>query len=479
MIDDHFVLNGNDSNVTVEKSDKKADGTWEDPVSVNASVDVDGQTIDVTGIDISGHFVSDKPRTNPDDSSDAQYYGSKYIITIPIKVRDGFYGGNAVTTNTSESGVYRPGETKPVDAFPMPSVDVEIQYNFVVQNQTIYISNDPDYSKLIDFLENKPGNTLYGSAKNNDYVKLVYTVQNSDGSIVGTYTIEPGADTGTWAKGEGYPIKKLTECTPYKISCSVQPRYSGTVKDPELSAQTATVHVLKPEITWKDTTKDYNAAIPVNLATTDENFVEVVWPVCGCTNAPEVTGTKPTLTYTFTLADSGPLPETITKELHVKVAVTANSMPLTDGNVKFDWQKNDASTGCTNSCGNPNSDGYQFRIHLGTGTLIINKVVSKFANNGKPVFDFKVTSMEEDGTVYYFHIDMTGKTAGTSEIVEEITLPAGQYKVEELDNLNYPFLRVEGDISENGGTVRVGGNPKEVTFTNEGKRPISPPTTAA
>ena len=468
VIDDHFVLNGNYSNVTVQKSDKKEDGTWEDPVSVNASVDVDGQTIDVTGIDISGHFVSDKPRTNPDNPNDAQYYGSKYVITIPIKVRDGFYGGNAVTTNTSESGVYRPGETEPVDAFPMPSVDVEIQYNFVVQHQTIYISNDPDYSKLIDFLENKPGNTLYGSAKNNDYVKLVYTVKDSTGAVVGTYTIEPGAATGTWANGGGYPIKKLTECTPYEISCSVQPRYSGTVKDTKLPAQKATVHVLKPEITWKDTTKDYNAAISAE-ALTAENFVKVDWPVCGCIDAPAVTGTEPTLAYTFTLADNSPLPETITEELHVKVAVKANNMSLTGDNVKFGWQANNAaSTGCTASCVDPNSAGYQFRIHLGTGTLIINKIVSEFANNGKPVFDFKVTSQGADGTVYYFHIDMTGKAADTPAEVEKITLPAGQYKVEELDNLNYTQTAVAG--LDNQGQVEIGGEEdKEVTFTNAGK----------
>lgn len=101
------------------------------------------------------------------------------------------------------------------------------------------------------------------------------------------------------------------------------------------------------------------------------------------------------------------------------------------------------------------------------GVLIINKIVSQFANNGKPVFDFKVTSQEEDGTVYYFHIDMTGKAEGEPEQVVEITLPAGTYKVEELSNQNYTRTNVEGLDKQ--GQVEIGGEEDKVTFTNEGK----------
>ena len=100
------------------------------------------------------------------------------------------------------------------------------------------------------------------------------------------------------------------------------------------------------------------------------------------------------------------------------------------------------------------------------GVLIINKIVSQFANNGKPVFDFKVTSQEEDGTVYYFHIDMTGKDANKIAEVAEVTLPAGTYKVEELGNQNYTQDGVEGLTN---GTLEIGGEDKTVTFTNCGK----------
>lgn len=95
------------------------------------------------------------------------------------------------------------------------------------------------------------------------------------------------------------------------------------------------------------------------------------------------------------------------------------------------------------------------------GVLTITKVLenSQQATNGKPVFDFKITSQEEDGTVYYVHIDMN-----TDDHDKELTLPAGTYKVEELDSLNYEQIDVEGlDGNE---CVEVGGTDKTVTFTN-------------
>ena len=96
------------------------------------------------------------------------------------------------------------------------------------------------------------------------------------------------------------------------------------------------------------------------------------------------------------------------------------------------------------------------------GVLTITKVLenSQQATNGKPVFDFKITSQKEDGTVYYVHIDMSNPETNN----KELTLPAGTYKVEELDSLNYEQIDVEGlDGNE---CVEVGGTDKTVTFTN-------------
>ena len=98
------------------------------------------------------------------------------------------------------------------------------------------------------------------------------------------------------------------------------------------------------------------------------------------------------------------------------------------------------------------------------GVLTITKeLAGQQATNGKPVFDFKITEIKEDGTegtVYYVHIDMSNPETNN----KELTLPAGTYKVEELDSLNYEQIDVEGlDGNE---CVEVGGTDKTVTFTN-------------
>lgn len=107
------------------------------------------------------------------------------------------------------------------------------------------------------------------------------------------------------------------------------------------------------------------------------------------------------------------------------------------------------------------------------GKLNINKVVTEFANNGKPVFDFKLTA--QDGTVYYYHVDMTGTAVNTEKAATPdggVTLPVGDYTIEELSNQNYTLESVEvGESSiENGGTITVTSQgTTTVTFTNDPK----------
>lgn len=108
-----------------------------------------------------------------------------------------------------------------------------------------------------------------------------------------------------------------------------------------------------------------------------------------------------------------------------------------------------------------------------TGKLTITKKIEGDpATNGKPVFDFKITKQEEggkDGTVYYIHLDAS---SGSAE--DHLTLPAGTYKVEELDSLNYEIKSVtvnentETPDAEGQITVEVGGSNANVTvvYTN-------------
>ena len=89
------------------------------------------------------------------------------------------------------------------------------------------------------------------------------------------------------------------------------------------------------------------------------------------------------------------------------------------------------------------------------------------------MFDFKITKQEEggkDGTVYYIHLD-----ASSGSVEDHLTLPAGDYLVEELSNINYGFKSVtvndktEMPDAKNQITVTVGGADNgevTVTYTN-------------
>ena len=105
-------------------------------------------------------------------------------------------------------------------------------------------------------------------------------------------------------------------------------------------------------------------------------------------------------------------------------------------------------------------------------TLTIKKNLTDFANNGKPVFSFKITDYT-DGTVYYLHIDMMGKETDQDVLVGAIEVPAGhKYMVEELTNLNYkctdsqstPQMTItRAAIGKEEGTIN---EDTTVTFTN-------------
>lgn len=115
------------------------------------------------------------------------------------------------------------------------------------------------------------------------------------------------------------------------------------------------------------------------------------------------------------------------------------------------------------------------------GYLTINKVLangSQKLNNGKDVFSFKIQAVDENndtyGTVWYMYVDGNGAATldGTNPQLE---LPAGNYKITELSNINYTCggatAAVNGvqqvtSLNETI-TVEVGGNAvTAVTYTN-------------
>ena len=139
---------------------------------------------------------------------------------------------------------------------------------------------------------------------------------------------------------------------------------------------------------------------------------------------------------------------------------------------KYSWvEKDSTATANADVTKGATATAALTNVYIGKdGTLNINKVVTGFANNGKPVFDFKLTAT--DGTVYYYHVDMTGTGANQEKLVASVTLPVGEYTIEELSNQNYTLKSVAGADNKGDGTYKVTIKPQgttTVTFTNDPK----------
>ena len=466
VVTDYFEL-PQSGQVTVQKydktlnSDNSIDWVLDQGWSLNRSnitVDTDNDAVNVTGIDLSKYFVSENPRENPDNASDDKYYGSKFVITFPIEVKDTFFGGNQVPTNEVEqSGVIRENETNVFEEFPDPGKqDVALKYQFNVQDQTIYVSESANLSELIEYVVGYVPGTILPSAdteKNNDYVDLVFTVRDAAGNVVGTYTVAAKSSEGSWTWADGYTgdYAKFKDCTDFTISCTVQPKPEGSIGPMNVypvNNNSATVHVLKPTITWKDSTQNSGTQITDELLKSHQ-VGTVTWGDENNDGAGTPVTQEPTLTYEFSTATGGQISGPINAELHVKVDVKVGETPITD-ETTFNWEK-DAK--CPDPCNNPNPE-YQFRIHVGNGDLTIIKQISGGAGSyDNAIFDFKIEA--ENGMVYYIHLD-----ASSGEAQDTINLPSGTYTVTELDNLNYT------PVGEKVKKVTVGGEDATVTFTN-------------
>lgn len=142
---------------------------------------------------------------------------------------------------------------------------------------------------------------------------------------------------------------------------------------------------------------------------------------------------------------------------------------------KYSWVKEDSTaTANADVTKGDTATAALTNVYIGKdGKLNINKVVTKFANDGKPVFDFKLTA--EDGTVYYYHVDMTGMAIDTEKPATPeggVTLPVGDYTITELRNQNYTLNSVDGATANNDGIYTVTIKPQgttTVTFTNDPK----------
>lgn len=338
--------------------------------------------------------------------------------TLYVKPRDGFLGGNNVPTNGSESGVYTAAGNQ-IKPFPQPEVNVPIKLNAQNATKNIYYGNPAptpeDLTQTADLAEWQT-----------KYVNIKYTVNKN--------TISN------------------TEDDTYQVTMTVSPKHeganaAGAVQKEQTKTVTSTVNVYKPEITFKDSSIDYNATPNYEK----DNFGGVVWKHKGTPAASaNMTGEEPTLTYAY-----DPQAKSLTKDTYVHVTVSANGTELLKGVVTF--KHND----CTFSgCSFDSAQG-QFIVHINVFDLTIQKTAKVGTTiDSNQTFVFRIQGKDND-------LDMQIVITGTGS--KTVTgLPVGDYTVTEDTSWSWKYEPAGGATQELKSDSIQNGT-AAVTFENKNK----------
>lgn len=112
-----------------------------------------------------------------------------------------------------------------------------------------------------------------------------------------------------------------------------------------------------------------------------------------------------------------------------------------------------------------------------TGKLQIKKALATDENplgGGKDVFNFRVVN-NATGETWYMHVDLAGSTSGVATVdgsKEYLDLPAGDYTITELDNLNYNMELTTSSYTKDNVTEK---DDKDIVVTVPAQKKEDPP----
>lgn len=339
----------------------------------------------------------------------------KFTGTLYVKPRDGFLGGNNVPTNGENSGVYT-ADNNQIKPFPQPKVNVPIKLDAQNVTKNIYYGNPaPTPADLTQTADLAKWQT--------NYVDINYTVNKN--------TIS-NTDDGT-----------------YQVTMTVSPKHDGAnadgaVQKEQTKTVTSTVNVYKPEITFKDSSINYNTTPDYEK----DNFGGVVWKHKDTAADPaKMTGEEPTLTYAY-----DPQEKALTEDTYVNVTVLANGKMLPADVVTFVHTDDNDFPGCSF-----NPARGQFIVHIKVFDLTITKAGENIDPN--QTFVFKV---KNNGNGKTMEVVITGPGEQTIK-----NLPMGSYTITEDTSWSWKYTPVDKDgVAEPSQTITATGA-TTVTFENK------------
>lgn len=387
VVSPYFDVPANEADIHVYTADYNGT-TFGDPKSADGvTVNINGDTISVTGFDFNSNFISQSPKQ---DGS----YGKKLIIQFVVTPKEGFLGGNGVPTNGEESGVYISGMEEAQDYFPQPTVDVPIaNINVTAEDKNVYLLSSLAEDQLKAGATVNVGNVPLQLGATN------FGLAEWQNAFVNINVMAPSDKTN------------LTDDTDtYELSVSVTPKTEGTVTG-KTGSDSAYIYVFKPEITWQDSqinageTADYN-----------DNFVSAVWKHGDQVDSSvTMIGTAPELIYEYT-----PEAGAFTQETPVKVTVKIGGQEINQY-TNFLHANNCTFPDCKWEEYKAKDNDYRFIVHIKSFDLTIKKTGCEAIDESQS-FVFSVTGPNG----YSTQVVIPGNDSVTIK-----GLPAGEYTITE------------------------------------------------
>ena len=413
--------------------------TWSSTSGGNggASAKVNGDQVSVTGFDFSENWCG----TETDTQGTTNVRGKKLVISFDVQPKPGFFGGNGVVTNTS-AGIYENGSAQtPVMTFEQPTVDVPLaEPEVTVPDANVYLG--AYYSQTVPEDAVKLGATVKIGGYDIDFSKA----DDPDHP----YGLEPwqveyvNISISAATTGNGGSFENIQEDISYTVTVTVSPKTPGTSGDQSTTdTGTGTIHVFKPELTFKDSDVWYGGAAPENY---NGNLVEETWVNSDGTKKHDdadvtMLNTKPLLTLNY-IPEAGKIDANgkinTKQDSKVKVDVT---MPVgqTQTQTNVNAHTTFKHTPCTDeTCGwtVPTIPGDPaFLLHVKTCTLTVSKTGG--TDNESYVFD-----VFKDGEKYS---EVTVWGNGTETLVE---LPIGTYTISENAGWSWRYTANNGGSAE-------------------------------
>ena len=443
----------------------------------DAGIEVNDDQVTVTGYSYKDEYIAtvkDKPQ------------GTKLVIEIPVEYKnDAWFGGNDIASNDIGSGIYNGGSC--YGTFEVPKVNRAIDYEIAAKDQTIYVTNKADLTGLLDYFKTN-GKKYEPNGTNNKYVDITYTLKQGN-TVIGTYKIERGQNTGTWTLEKGQALDPALEnCATYTWTCTVTPNDSdgmslgvaGTGHDAAVEtkfedgkAKQGTVHVLYPTVNAKDEfiywgeTIDPDTLITVANDWTDQNSTH---------GKPNLIGDKPTIT---TEADfqAGKEGNTPSKDSDYNVIAKIGDRNITQLLREHDRiaSARKAHDSCDDTSVGKELTDKDFRIHVKVKKLTVKKIVE--GNMGDTNQDFTFTG----GKIY----DDSKNEVATGFTLKHNKSKTFKLKVNDTVSISetsvagYETSYKVGNDSTNSYEYNYGkvttNRPDEVTVIYTNKKQITPP----